>query len=109
MRRESRLIVTYGRAANETAVREGVDMKQDDHARGPGFLTSRAGIVLVAFLIMVGFLLTSEHRAHALGALLWIAVLACPLMHLFMHGGHAGHGGEDRKEPKGTKEMAHEH
>ncbi len=84
-----------------------------DYARSPGpqegFLTSWAGMVLVAFLIIVGYLLMTEHRAHALGALLWLAILACPVMHLFMHGGHARHGGEGRKEPKGAKEMAHEH
>ncbi len=85
----------------------------DHHSRGPerqgGFLSSRAGIVLIAFLLIVGFLLTTEHRAHALGGLLWLAILACPLLHMFMHGGHEGHTRGHRKEPKGTKEMAHEH
>jgi hypothetical protein len=45
----------------------------NDHARGRtpqgSFLTSRGGIVLFAFLGLVGFLLTTEHRAHALGGL----------------------------------------
>ena len=36
--------------------------------------------------------LIAEHRPH-LGAFLPYAILlACPLMHLFMHGGHGGHG-----------------
>jgi len=84
----------------------------NDHARGRtpqgSFLTSRGGIVLFAFLGLVGFLLTTEHRAHALGALLWLVILACPLLHMFMHG-RQEHGGEDRRKPKATKEMAHEH
>jgi hypothetical protein len=25
----------------------------------------------------------------------WLILLACPLLHVFMHGGHAGHGGHD--------------
>ena len=28
---------------------------------------------------------------HALGALPYLLLLACPLMHLFMHHGHGGH------------------
>ena len=34
-----------------------------------------------------------EHRAHLYGALPYLLLLACPLMHLFMHHGHGGHGG----------------
>ncbi len=74
-----------------------------------GFLTSRSGIVLIAFLVIIGFLLTTEHRAHAFGALLWVAILACPLLHMFMHGGHEGNASGDESAPKRAKEMAHEH
>jgi hypothetical protein len=28
--------------------------------------------------------------------LIWLPLLACPLMHMFMHHGHGGHGGRDR-------------
>ena len=58
-----------------------------------GFLTSRAGLVLIGFLIVVGALLFTEHRAHVLGALIWLLPFACLFMHMFMHGGHGGHGG----------------
>lgn len=57
------------------------------------FLTSRAGIALLALLTIAGFLLFTEHRAHVLGAGLFVLLLACPLLHLFMHGGHEGDGG----------------
>lgn len=36
-------------------------------------------------------LLLSGHRDHVLDYLPFLALLACPLMHMFMHGGH-GHG-----------------
>ena len=62
-----------------------------------GFLTSRAGLVLLGFLAIVGVLLFTEHRAHVLGALLYLPLLLCPLMHFFMHGGH-GHGSHGRRE-----------
>ena len=67
------------------------------HEHGPnesnkGILTSRAGLVLMGFIIIAGALLFTEHRAHVLGALIYLPLLLCPLMHFFMHGGH-GHGG----------------
>ncbi|WP_063986308.1 DUF2933 domain-containing protein [Bradyrhizobium sp.] len=57
---------------------------------------AKAGLVLVGFLVIAGALLFTEHRAHVLGLLLWLPLLACPLMHLFMHGGHGHHHGDVR-------------
>jgi hypothetical protein len=40
------------------------------------------------------FYLVAEHRAHLAGLGRWLPLLillACPLLHLFSHGGHAGH------------------
>ena len=34
--------------------------------------------------------LWAEHRAHLLGALPYLILLVCPLMHVFMHRGHHG-------------------
>ncbi len=72
-------------------------MDHEDHGGGkPGFFASRANIVLVGFLAIGGFFLVAEHRAHLipyLGLLPFLLILACPLMHLFMHGGHGEHGG----------------
>jgi hypothetical protein len=64
----------------------------NDRSEQGSFLTSRAGLVLLAFLAIGGFLLFSEHRAHVLGALIYVLPFACIFMHMFMHGGH-GHGG----------------
>ncbi len=48
------------------------------------------------FFAAVGlFYLLSEHRAHLFGILPYLLLLACPLMHLFMHHGHHGHHGQE--------------
>ncbi|MCA1363043.1 DUF2933 domain-containing protein [Bradyrhizobium sp. IC3069] len=63
------------------------------HAAGMS-MRAKAGLVLIGFLAIAGVLLFSEHRAHVLGLLVWLPLLACPLMHFFMHGGHGHrHGG----------------
>jgi hypothetical protein len=50
-------------------------------------------VALLAFLAIGAFFLLTEHTAHVFGALPYLLLLACPLMHLFMHGGHGGHAG----------------
>lgn len=74
-----------------------------DESKG-SFFTSRAGLVLIGFLIIGGVLLFTEHRAHVFGAFIWLFLLACPLMHIFMHGGHGAHGnhaGHDQHPRRG--------
>ncbi len=56
---------------------------------------SRAGLVLIGFLVIAGALLFTEHRAHVLGLLVWLPLLACPLIHMFMHH-HGHHGNHDQ-------------
>lgn len=51
--------------------------------------------VTVLMVGIVVFYLVAEHRAHFFGALPWLILLACPLLHIFMHGGHGAHGGHD--------------
>lgn len=57
-----------------------------------GFWRSRAGISLIVFLAIGGFLLAVEHRAHILSSegLLLGLLVGCLALHLFMHGGHGG-------------------
>ena len=68
-----------------------------DHSRHDaepkGFWISRYLIGLIVLGAIAAYFLLSEHRAHFLGALPWLLILACPLMHVFMHGGHGGHNG----------------
>lgn len=80
-------------------------MKSHDHpppeeARRPN---ARAKWAFIGFAALAAFFLLAEHRAHLLGFLPWLFLLACPLMHLFMHHGH--HGGHDHgSHPSDTTE-----
>jgi hypothetical protein len=49
------------------------------------------------FAAIALFYLLTEHRAHLFGALPYLFLLACPLMHFFMHGKHGHHGGGSDK------------
>lgn len=74
-------------------------MTNDDLSQHPN--NFRFNVGLLVFLLVAGFFLVTEHKAHLLGlyaeheahilgALPYLLLLLCPLMHLFMHGG--GHG-----------------
>lgn len=52
-----------------------------------------AWLGLCLFLGIAAFFLWEEHRAHILGVVPYALLLLCPVIHLFMHRGHAGHGG----------------
>ena len=54
--------------------------------------------VFWSFIAIAAYLLWTEHRAHLLAGLSWLPyllILACPLLHVFMHRGHGDHGGHD--------------
>ncbi len=66
-----------------------------DHLDVPdrsSFFSTPAGWTLVVFLTIGGFYLVTEHAAHLFGFLPFAFLLSCPLMHVFMHGRHGGHG-----------------
>jgi hypothetical protein len=70
-------------------------MDHSNHDSGKqSFFASRANIVLVGFLAIGGYFLIMEHGAHIIPFLPWLLLLVCPLMHVFMHGGHGRHGGD---------------
>ena len=62
----------------------------------------RRKVALAVFLAVAAFFLFTEHRAHLFGALPYLLLLACPLLHWLMHGGHGGHGA-DREHGDGGK------
>jgi hypothetical protein len=65
---------------------------EHDHDPGPTpFWRTRFGIGLLVLGAVAGYFLVTEHLAHLAGALPYLFLLACPLMHVFMHHGH-GHG-----------------
>jgi hypothetical protein len=72
---------------------------------------SRFKWVLIAFLIIAGYFIITEHRAHVIEYLPRALLLGCVFLHMFMHGGHGGHGkhGQHREprpddESKGGKQ-----
>lgn len=62
----------------------------------PSFWKSSAGLALLVAIAVGGFYLVTEHAAHLFGALPYLFLLACPLMHVFMHRGHGHHGHQHR-------------
>lgn len=63
-----------------------------EHEAPPSFWGSRYAIGLIVIGAVAGYFLLTEHRAHLFGALPFLLLLACPLMHVFMHHGHGAHG-----------------
>ncbi|MBS0336224.1 MAG: DUF2933 domain-containing protein [Proteobacteria bacterium] len=63
----------------------------DEHSHGQDSRHTVRNWVFAGFLLVVGFFLLTEHQAHVFGALPYLLLLACPLMHFFGHG-HGGHG-----------------
>jgi DUF2933 family protein len=53
--------------------------------------------ILIGFLAIAAFFLIAEHTAHVLGALPYLILLACPLLHFFMHRGHGDHPGHGHR------------
>jgi len=64
---------------------------------------NRNRVVFILFIVIAGYFLWTEHRAHIVPYLTWILLGACLLLHGFMHRGH-GHGehshGADDPESK---------
>lgn len=69
----------------------------------PGFWSSRYAIGLIVVGAIAGYFLLTEHLAHVVGALPLLLLLACPLMHVFMHHGHGHHHGDDASQSEPPK------
>jgi hypothetical protein len=68
-----------------------------DHQAGGGGGAGRW--VFWGFVLIIGYFLITEHRAHVVQYLPFLLLLACPLVHLFHgHGRHGGHAREDGKD-----------
>lgn len=73
-------------------------------------LSPRMKLALAGFIAIAAFYLITEHRAHLFGALPYLLILLCPLLHFFMHGGHGGGGGHGAGHSGATeKTEKHEH
>jgi Protein of unknown function (DUF2933) len=69
----------------------------------PPFWRSRYAVGLLVFGAVATYFLLSEHRAHFIGALPFLLLLSCPVMHIFMHHGHGGHGGDHQANGHGDQ------
>lgn len=54
--------------------------------------------VFFGFVAVAAYFLIAEHRAHIVPFLPLLLLAACPLMHLFHHGGHK-HGDDEESKP----------
>lgn len=68
-----------------------------------GWVFSRTGFITLCALAILGFLIYTGHSAHLLGAVPYLLLLLCPLMHIFMHGHGGHHHGHDESSDKGDK------
>lgn len=64
----------------------------------------RGFLIMLATALAAGaaFYFLQGHWAHALGFAPYLLFLSCPLMHLFMHGGHK-HGARPADEMRGQE------
>ncbi len=83
----------------------------EDHTTHPAFWRSRYALGLNVAGGIAAFFLLTQHRAHFFGALPYLLLLACPVMHMFMHHGHgkrdhhpAGRG-SDRDETRRSEDQ----
>lgn len=66
---------------------------------------SRRNWMTIFFIAVISFYLFTEHQAHLFGVLPWLILLACPLMHLFMHRSHGGHDHSSRQHNEGKDDV----
>lgn len=78
-------------------------MDAKDQSRSGSWFRSGSSLVLLGFMAIIGFFLVTEHRAHLLGILPYLLLLACPLLHWLMHGGHGSHSGSHRPGSDGEE------
>ena len=61
------------------------------------FWFSSNGLAALTLIAATSYFLFMEHRQHLFQFLPFLILLLCPLMHIFMHGGH-GHGGHGKDD-----------
>jgi hypothetical protein len=69
-----------------------INMTAKPMARFLDKLSSHKTFVFITGLVIAGLYLFIEHTAHVFNLLPYGLLLLCPLMHLFMHRNHGGHG-----------------
>lgn len=67
------------------------------------FWGSRRSVGLAVPSAIALYFLLTKHGIHFICALPFLLLLACPLMHLFMHHDHGGHGGAEDRPLEGQR------
>lgn len=76
-----------------------MDHHQNHYHRPPDkkpWWQTSSGMLLIVLFAVGGYFLIKEHAAHIGENWILLILLLCPLMHIFMHGGHGRH--EDHGE-----------
>lgn len=68
----------------------------------PAWWKTPTGIAAIFFFAAGAYFLLTEHTAHVVPYLPWLILLACPLMHIFHHGGHK-HGSQSQNDDHNGK------
>ena len=55
------------------------------------WLRTPTGLLTLTVVVLAAIYAATEHGDHLVALLPFAFILLCPLMHLFMHGGHGGH------------------
>ncbi|PZU51868.1 MAG: hypothetical protein DI561_14940 [Thauera sp.] len=79
-----------------------MEHKHENSETPPSFWRSRFAIGYVVIGAVAAYYLLTEHLAHVVGALPYLILLACPLMHVFMHGGHGHQHDQDKSDRNGS-------
>ncbi len=69
--------------------------------------TGRLLLVGLGVILAAALFLWMEHWAYLFFALPFLFLLACPLMHMFMHHGHGGHGTANDEQSDHAPMTAH--
>ena len=68
------------------------------------WLFSRTGVATAVAVAVIAFLIYTGHAAHLFGALPYLLIFSCPLIHFFMHGRHgSNHHHRDAPGPGADK------
>lgn len=90
---------------------------EHENPNDPGsFWRSRYALGYLVIGAVAAYFLLTEHLAHVIGALPFLLLLTCPLMHVFMHHGHGHHShhqdaespSDQNKDASVNKENRHE-
>ena len=93
-----------------------MDHNHEENTEPGSFWRSRYALGYLVIGAVAAYFLLTEHLAHVVGALPFLLLLACPLMHVFMHHGHhhghhhgaAGADTEVKKNMQSEREHHHE-